>query len=119
MCSCTDFQFAPLQRKLSNCFLLPNLKYFNVGTPGVVTNIQMTFYLCRHVLKLAVGYCNHSITYTGFQLLKIIFDLAGEVLHTTPQGGGGTMGLSLVTYEAGNWCSADPSARHHVINFWQ
>jgi hypothetical protein len=42
----TDFQFAPLQRKLSNCFLLPTIKDLNVGTPGVMTNIQMTFYLC-------------------------------------------------------------------------
>jgi hypothetical protein len=115
----TDFQFVPLQRKLSNCFLLPTLKDFNVGIPGVVTNIQMTFYLCWHVLKLVVGYCNPIITYTGFILL-IIFDLAGEVLHITLWGGGEPMGLSLVTYEAGNWCSsAHPSARHHVVNLWQ
>jgi len=34
-------------------------------------------------------------------------------------GMGDPMGLSLVTYEAGNWCSADPSATHHEINLWQ
>jgi hypothetical protein len=36
-------------------------------------------------MKHAVGYCNHSITYTGFQLLKIIFDPEGEALHINPQ----------------------------------
>jgi hypothetical protein len=53
-----------------------------VTTPRGTTNIQTTFDLCTHALKLVVGYRNHGVPYAGFQQLKIVvFDLVDEVLH--------------------------------------
>lgn len=44
-----------------------------------MTNIEMIFNPCLHVLKHVLGYHSH-ITYAGFQLLKVnVFDLVDEV----------------------------------------
>jgi len=59
--------------------LLTTLPDFNLGIPGGMTNIEMIFNPCLHVLKHVLGYHSH-ITYAGYQLLKIIvFDLVDEV----------------------------------------
>ena len=56
-----------------------------------MTNIQIIFDLCSHVLKCIVGYCCHSMHYKGLQLLKVVvLDLVSKVWnhlnHTMPNG---------------------------------
>jgi len=47
--------------------------------------IQKTLDFRPRVLKYVLCYLNHSVPYTGFQILKIVVsDFAEEFLHTTP-----------------------------------
>ena len=56
-----------------------------MGPAGGMTNIQVVFDPSPHILKLVVGCFTDSVPYVGFQPLKIVvFELLGEVLHTTP-----------------------------------
>jgi hypothetical protein len=58
-----------------------------VGTPVGTTNVQIIFDDCQRVLKLAVAYRSLSLTCSGLQLLKAVFNLAEEILHIVSQKG--------------------------------
>ena len=65
------------------------LAYFNVGAPYGTTNMQKKLDFCSRVLLHVVGYRSHILLDAGYQLLKIVFDLADEVrfhLHHTMPG---------------------------------
>jgi hypothetical protein len=60
--------------------------YFNVGSLGGMTNIQMIFYLVPNCLKHVWCYRSHSVIYARFQVLKgVDLNLVDNVLDISSQ----------------------------------
>jgi hypothetical protein len=57
-----------------------------VGSLGGTTNIQTIFDLVPFSLKHVRCYRSHSVSYVGFQVLKVVdLNLVDNVPHITPQ----------------------------------